>query len=227
MRKSYLFAPGPTPVPPETLLEMARPIIHHREPEFKPILEACRRDLQYLFETTRDVVILASSLMMAVSPLRLIRIFVINKSSHVIYMELKGEVNDNFYYLTIPKGTKKLPEYAEYTVVEDIYKRTTWYGPGDLGCEGFKSTGQLWAVKQMKLNFVPCGAKLWKPWVSPWDGLTYWRANSGEPTWGEKVVYFKYINAWGYKIYGGLCGYGVKTYTWKTPRKNCFFLYKY
>lgn len=59
--KTYLFAPGPTPVPAEALLEMARPIIHHREPEFKPIFEACRKDLQYLFQTTRDVVILAAS----------------------------------------------------------------------------------------------------------------------------------------------------------------------
>jgi aspartate aminotransferase-like enzyme len=61
VKKAYLFAPGPTPVPPETLLEMARPIIHHREPEFKPILEECRRGLQYVFQTQRDVVILACS----------------------------------------------------------------------------------------------------------------------------------------------------------------------
>ncbi len=61
MKKSYLLAPGPTPVPPETLLAMARPIIHHREPEFKPIFEACRRDLRYLFQTERDVLILAAS----------------------------------------------------------------------------------------------------------------------------------------------------------------------
>ena len=34
MLKRYLFAPGPTPVPPEVLLAMARPVIHHRAPEF-------------------------------------------------------------------------------------------------------------------------------------------------------------------------------------------------
>lgn len=59
--KTYLYAPGPTPVPAEALLEMARPIIHHREAEFKPIFESCRKDLQYLFQTTRDVVTLAAS----------------------------------------------------------------------------------------------------------------------------------------------------------------------
>ncbi len=61
MKKTYLLAPGPTPVPPDTLLAMARPVIHHREPEFKPIFEACRRDLKYLYQTERDVLILAAS----------------------------------------------------------------------------------------------------------------------------------------------------------------------
>ena len=33
MKKYYLMAPGPTPVPNQILLAMARPIIHHRTPE--------------------------------------------------------------------------------------------------------------------------------------------------------------------------------------------------
>ena len=37
--KKYLFTPGPSPVPPEVLLEMARPIIHHRTPEFSAALD--------------------------------------------------------------------------------------------------------------------------------------------------------------------------------------------
>lgn len=61
MKKTTLLAPGPTPVPPETLLAMARPIIHHREPEFKPVFEECRKGLQYLLQTARDVVVLAAS----------------------------------------------------------------------------------------------------------------------------------------------------------------------
>ncbi len=61
MKKTTLLAPGPTPVPPETLLAMARPIIHHREPEFKPVFEECRKGLQYLLQTNRDVVVLAAS----------------------------------------------------------------------------------------------------------------------------------------------------------------------
>ncbi|PLX41266.1 MAG: aminotransferase [Deltaproteobacteria bacterium] len=61
MKKNVLLAPGPTPVPPEALMDMALPIIHHREPEFKPIFEECLEGLKYLFQTERDVVILASS----------------------------------------------------------------------------------------------------------------------------------------------------------------------
>ena len=31
MQKRYLLAPGPTRIPPEVLLKMAEPIIHHRD----------------------------------------------------------------------------------------------------------------------------------------------------------------------------------------------------
>lgn len=61
MLKRYLLAPGPTPVPPEVLLAMARPIIHHRAPEFLPIFEEVREGLKWLFQTPNDVLILASS----------------------------------------------------------------------------------------------------------------------------------------------------------------------
>ncbi len=59
--KSYLLAPGPTPVPPQALLAMAQPIVHHRSPQFKPILEEVKEDLQYVFQTKNDVLILAST----------------------------------------------------------------------------------------------------------------------------------------------------------------------
>ncbi len=61
MKKNILLAPGPTPVPPSTLLAMAQPIIHHREPEFKPIFSQCREGLKYLFQTEQEVIMLAAS----------------------------------------------------------------------------------------------------------------------------------------------------------------------
>ncbi len=61
MLKRYLLAPGPTPVPPEVLLAMARPMIHHRAPEFDPIFSEVREGLKWLFQTRNDVLMLASS----------------------------------------------------------------------------------------------------------------------------------------------------------------------
>ncbi len=61
MLKRYLLAPGPTPVPPEVLLAMARPMIHHRAPEFDKLFADVRDGLKWLFQTKNDVLILAAS----------------------------------------------------------------------------------------------------------------------------------------------------------------------
>jgi aspartate aminotransferase-like enzyme len=61
MQKKYLLAPGPTPVPPEALLAMAMPIIHHRAPDFLPILDSAKKGLQWLYQTRNDVLILCST----------------------------------------------------------------------------------------------------------------------------------------------------------------------
>ena len=62
MQKKYLlFAPGPSPIPPEVLLAMAEPIIHHRAPAYIKVLEEVREGLKYLFQTQNEVLVLASS----------------------------------------------------------------------------------------------------------------------------------------------------------------------
>ncbi|WP_447974351.1 pyridoxal-phosphate-dependent aminotransferase family protein [Nitrospira sp. Kam-Ns4a] len=61
MLKRYLLAPGPTAVPPEVLLAMAQPMIHHRAPEFAQLFGEVREDLKWLFQTRNDVLILAAS----------------------------------------------------------------------------------------------------------------------------------------------------------------------
>ena len=61
MQKKYLLAPGPTPVPPEALLAMAMPIIHHRAPDFLPVLDSAKKGLQWLYQTRNDVLILCST----------------------------------------------------------------------------------------------------------------------------------------------------------------------
>lgn len=59
--KNYLLTPGPTPVPPEALDAMARPIIHHRTPQFQAILKEVEENLKYVFKTKNDVLIFAAS----------------------------------------------------------------------------------------------------------------------------------------------------------------------
>ena len=61
MRKNYLLTPGPTPLPPEVAEAMARPIIHHRTPQFQAILKEATDGLKYIFQTKNDVFILTSS----------------------------------------------------------------------------------------------------------------------------------------------------------------------
>src|SRR6266446_9084218 len=50
-----LRIPGPTPVPPEVLKEMAQPMINHRGPEFAAILQRVTARLQYFFQTASPV----------------------------------------------------------------------------------------------------------------------------------------------------------------------------
>jgi aspartate aminotransferase-like enzyme len=61
MRKRYIFAPGPTSVPPEILLELAKPVLHHREPQFLATLAEVRDGLKYLFQTSGEVILLSAS----------------------------------------------------------------------------------------------------------------------------------------------------------------------
>ncbi|MFQ5589539.1 MAG: pyridoxal-phosphate-dependent aminotransferase family protein [Phycisphaerae bacterium] len=51
MKKLRLFTPGPTMVPEEVLLEMARPIRHHRTSWYRDMAKEVHDLLQYLFQT--------------------------------------------------------------------------------------------------------------------------------------------------------------------------------
>ena len=61
MKKTHLFAPGPTPIPPEALLTMAHPILHHRTPEYEALIAEVREGLKVLFQTTEEVFLFAAS----------------------------------------------------------------------------------------------------------------------------------------------------------------------
>jgi aspartate aminotransferase-like enzyme len=59
--KFRLLTPGPTPVPEETLLELAKPVFFHRSPEFKAILGEVVEDLKYVFQTKNPPLVLTAS----------------------------------------------------------------------------------------------------------------------------------------------------------------------
>lgn len=61
MQKKFLLAPGPTPVPERALLAMAEPMLHHRTPQFEAIFKEAAEGLRWLFQTEKDVLILAAS----------------------------------------------------------------------------------------------------------------------------------------------------------------------
>ena len=60
-KQNILLTPGPTPVPPEVLEVMSRPIFHHRTPQFKAVLKQLFDGLKYAFQTKQDVYTLCAS----------------------------------------------------------------------------------------------------------------------------------------------------------------------
>tara|TARA_Y100001970_G_scaffold114302_1_gene142591 strand:- start:1160 stop:2299 length:1140 start_codon:yes stop_codon:yes gene_type:complete len=59
--KNYVLTPGPVPVPEFVMLEMAKPIIHHRTAEFEEIFHKAGQGLKKVFMTNEEVMILATS----------------------------------------------------------------------------------------------------------------------------------------------------------------------
>jgi aspartate aminotransferase-like enzyme len=61
MRKPRLMTPGPAMVPEDVLLELARPVIHHRSDEAKDVITEVSAGLKEIFCTKNDILILTAS----------------------------------------------------------------------------------------------------------------------------------------------------------------------
>ena len=61
MKKSRLFTPGPTDVPPEVLNEMAKPIFHHRTEQSRSMFAQVNAGLRKILKTENDVLTIAGS----------------------------------------------------------------------------------------------------------------------------------------------------------------------
>ncbi|MCK4851403.1 MAG: alanine--glyoxylate aminotransferase family protein, partial [Phycisphaerae bacterium] len=61
MSKIRLFTPGPTGVPEEVLLEMARPIFHHRTSQYRDLLKQVTEGLQDVLRSRNEVLTFTGS----------------------------------------------------------------------------------------------------------------------------------------------------------------------
>jgi aspartate aminotransferase-like enzyme len=61
MPKYRLLTPGPVAVPERVRLAMAQTLLHHRAPAFIPLFREVRANLARVFQTSQDVLVLASS----------------------------------------------------------------------------------------------------------------------------------------------------------------------
>jgi aspartate aminotransferase-like enzyme len=59
--KQRLLTPGPSPVPEETLLELAKPVFYHRSAQFRQILGEVVEDLKYVYNTKNTIAVLTAS----------------------------------------------------------------------------------------------------------------------------------------------------------------------
>jgi aspartate aminotransferase-like enzyme len=59
--KYRLFTPGPTSVPEATLLELAKPVHHHRTAEFRAMFNEVQSMLQYVYQTKSTVYTITGS----------------------------------------------------------------------------------------------------------------------------------------------------------------------
>src|SRR5690242_5804049 len=61
LMKYRLYTPGPTSVPEATLIELAKPVHHHRTAEFRAMFSELQKLLQYVFQTKTTVYTITGS----------------------------------------------------------------------------------------------------------------------------------------------------------------------
>jgi aspartate aminotransferase-like enzyme len=59
--KNIMLTPGPTPLPPQVLEAMSRPLIHHRTEEFGRMFAAVIEDMKWVYRTKQTVLMMTCS----------------------------------------------------------------------------------------------------------------------------------------------------------------------
>lgn len=61
MNKNIMLTPGPTPLPPQVLEAMSKPLIHHRTAEFGKMFTSVIEDMQFVYRTKGTVLMMTAS----------------------------------------------------------------------------------------------------------------------------------------------------------------------
>lgn len=148
MSKEYLMTPGPTPVPEDIRLEMAKPIIHHRTKEYQAIFKETTEGLKKIFKTSNDIYTFTSS---GTGALEASIVNVLSPGDRIIVVR-GGKFGERFADLAQAYGVEVIPIDVEWGTAPktEIIKEALKKNPGVKGvyttlCE--TSTATVFDIK--------------------------------------------------------------------------------
>jgi aspartate aminotransferase-like enzyme len=110
MKKNYIMAPGPTPVPEDVLLEISKPIIHHRTSQYQDIFKKANEGLKYIFKTSNDIFTFASS---GTGAMEAAVINILSSGDKAIVAR-GGKFGERFYEICSAYNVKAIPIDVEW-----------------------------------------------------------------------------------------------------------------
>jgi hypothetical protein len=114
---------------------------------------------------------LASLLLSAAKPARLVRFTIINKAGMPIAVQMEGEQREQFYYLRLPAGETASPAVQTFTLIPDTYSLQVYYL--ELWDPVYGSACTDAAAPSLELNrsiqmvFLECGVAPRRPGEAP------------------------------------------------------------
>lgn len=113
--KRYLLTPGPTPIPEKVNLAMAKPMIHHRTPEFANLFQQVIEGLKYVFQTKNDMVVFAAT---GTGAMQASISNFLSSSDKVLVVE-GGKFGERFSKICKSYGVKVVPIQIEWGTAVD------------------------------------------------------------------------------------------------------------
>ena len=148
MSKKYLMTPGPTPVPEDIRLEMAKPIIHHRTKEYQAIFKDVTEGLRKIFKTSNDIYTFTSS---GTGAMEASIVNVLSPGDKIIVVR-GGKFGERFGEIAKAYGVEVIPIDVEWGAAPkpEVIKDTLKKNPGIKGvyttlCE--TSTATVFDIK--------------------------------------------------------------------------------